>query len=46
MEVGKLNGMNFWKKQNQVSESWQLHKQQEGESGNKQSWECKESLTH
>ncbi|KAL9297940.1 hypothetical protein ACSQ67_023836 [Phaseolus vulgaris] len=30
MEVGKLNGMNFWKKQNQVSELWQLHKQQEG----------------
>ena len=47
MEVGKLNGRNFFKRLKQVSEWWQLHKQQEEKkSGKKQSWECKESTTH
>lgn len=46
--MGKLNGRNFWEKQ-QVSEWWQdqqqeqKQEQEEIESGNKEStWECKE----
>ena len=48
MELKKLNGRNFWEKQQrkqQVSEWWQLEEQQEenSESEQIQSWDCEES---
>jgi hypothetical protein len=36
MEVGKLDGKSFWERQ-QVSEWWQLHKQQEGSGKERES---------